>query len=274
MLILGAGPVGLTLANLLGGYGISTVLADAGDKLIDYPRGVGLDDESLRTFQTAGVVDAVLPHTTPNHIMRMVNGKGQVLANVAPGAQDYGWSRRNGFIQPLVDAELLKGLSRFDHVDVQFSHTLLGYVDDADGVTATIELADGSQKTIRARYLVGMRRRPQHHPQVDGGELRGPVLADPVPGHRRPERSVGHAERLSGCGPGPPLRVHRAAARCPPLRVHDLRPRNRRAGRRPAVRPPVTGPARPRPGRAWTSSGNASTPCTPGSPGRSARATC
>src|SRR5690349_19307761 len=83
VLILGAGPVGLTLANLLGGYGVSTVLADAGDKLIDYPRGVGLDDESLRTFQTAGVVDAVLPHTTPNHIMRMVNGRGQVLANVA-----------------------------------------------------------------------------------------------------------------------------------------------------------------------------------------------
>jgi len=155
VLILGAGPVGLTLANLLGGYGISTLVADAGEKLIDYPRGVGLDDESLRTFQTAGVVDQVLPHTTPQHIMRMVNGKGQVLANVAPGAQDFGWSRRNGFIQPLVDAELLKGLSRHDHVDVQFSHTLLGYVDDADGVTATVELGDGSQTTVRARYLVG-----------------------------------------------------------------------------------------------------------------------
>src|SRR6478609_6623768 len=155
VLVLGAGPVGLTLANLLGGYGISTVLADAGEKLIDYPRGVGLDDESLRTFQTAGIVDQVLPHTTPQHIMRMINGKGQVLANVAPGTQDFGWSRRNGFIQPLVDAELLSGLSRFDQVDVRFSHTLLGYTDDADGVTATIELADGTQRSIRARYLVG-----------------------------------------------------------------------------------------------------------------------
>jgi 3-(3-hydroxy-phenyl)propionate hydroxylase len=155
VLILGAGPVGLTLANLLGGYGISTLVADAGEKLIDYPRGVGLDDESLRTFHTAGLVDQVLPHTTPQHIMRMVNGKGQVLANVAPGAQDYGWSRRNGFIQPLVDAELLEGLSRYDHVDVRFSSTLLGYVDDADGVTATVELGDGSRTTVRARYLVG-----------------------------------------------------------------------------------------------------------------------
>src|SRR3954454_20522491 len=141
VLILGAGPVGLTLANLLGGDGVSTVVAAPGEKLLDSPRGLGLDDESLRTFQTAGVVEQVLPHTTPQHIMRMVNGKGQVLANVAPGAQDYGWSRRNGFIQPLVDAELLEGLSRYDHVDVRFAHTLLGYVDDADGVTATVELA-------------------------------------------------------------------------------------------------------------------------------------
>src|SRR5580765_8130683 len=155
VLIVGAGPVGLTLANLLGGYGIRTTVADAGDKLIDYPRGVGLDDESLRTFQTAGVVEQVLPHTTPQHIMRMVNGKGQVLANVAPGAQDYGWSRRNGFIQPLVDAELLGGLSRFEHVDVHFSHTLVRYVDDTAGVTATFELADGTHKPVRARYLIG-----------------------------------------------------------------------------------------------------------------------
>jgi len=155
VLILGAGPVGLTLANLLGAYGVRTTVADAGEKLIDYPRGVGLDDESLRSFQTAGVVEQVLPHTTPNHIMRMVNGKGQVLANVAPGAQDFGWSRRNGFIQPAVDAELLNGLARFDHVDVHFAHTLLGHVDDDHGVTATVALADDTPKTIRARYLVG-----------------------------------------------------------------------------------------------------------------------
>src|SRR3954470_13274947 len=173
VLILGAGPVGLTLANLLGGYGIHATLADAGEKLIDYPRGVGLDDESLRTFQTAGVVEQVLPHTTPQHIMRMVNGGGQVLANVAPGAEDFGWSRRNGFIQPLVDAELLNGLSRFDHVDVRFSHTLLGYVDDADGVTATVALADGTPRTIRARFPGGCDRGPRNPRKSDGCAVRG-----------------------------------------------------------------------------------------------------
>ena len=54
VLILGAGPVGLTLANLLGGYGIRTLVADAGDKLIDYPRGVGLDGSRAGCLVKAG----------------------------------------------------------------------------------------------------------------------------------------------------------------------------------------------------------------------------
>ncbi len=155
VLILGAGPVGLTLANLLGGYGVRATVIEQGEKLIDYPRGVGLDDEALRTFQTAGVVERVLPHTTPQHIMRMTGGAGQVLAEIAPPAIDYGWSRRNAFIQPLVDRELLAGLERFAHVDLRFGHRSIGYTDDGDGVTVTIEDAEGRRSTIRARYLVG-----------------------------------------------------------------------------------------------------------------------
>src|SRR5215213_2363938 len=155
VLVVGAGPVGLTLANLLGGYGIRTILAEQGAELIDYPRGVQIDDECLRTFQSAGVVRQVLPHTTPDHILRMVNGKGQVLAEVRAPAKDFGWPRRNAMIQPLVDRELFEGLSRFEHVEVLFSHTMVGYTDAGDGVRATFELADGTTRMIRARFLVG-----------------------------------------------------------------------------------------------------------------------
>jgi 3-(3-hydroxy-phenyl)propionate hydroxylase len=155
VLVVGAGPVGLTMANLLGGYGIRTVVAEEGPELIDYPRGVQIDDECLRTFQIAGLVEHVLPHTTPDHILRMVTDKGQVLAEVRAPAQDFGWPRRNAMIQPLVDRELLTGLSRFEHVDVQFSHSMVGFVQDADGVRATVELPDRTTRVIRARYLVG-----------------------------------------------------------------------------------------------------------------------
>jgi 3-(3-hydroxy-phenyl)propionate hydroxylase len=155
VLVVGAGPVGLTMANLLGGYGIRTRVAEQGSELIDYPRGVQLDDECLRTFQIAGLVEHVLPHTTPDHILRMVTDKGQVLAEVRAPAQDFGWPRRNAMIQPLVDRELLTGLSRFEHVDVHFSHSMVGFVQDAEGVRATVESPDRTTRVIRARYLVG-----------------------------------------------------------------------------------------------------------------------
>ena len=60
IVIVGAGPVGLTLANILGQQGVRTLVVDERDNLIDYPRGVGLDDEALRTFQSIGLVDQIL----------------------------------------------------------------------------------------------------------------------------------------------------------------------------------------------------------------------
>ncbi|RYF48826.1 MAG: 3-(3-hydroxyphenyl)propionate hydroxylase, partial [Comamonadaceae bacterium] len=118
-LIVGAGPVGLTLANILGQNGVRTLVLEERDSLIDYPRGVGLDDESLRAFQSVGLAEAVLPHTVPNQVMRFVNHKRRVIAEIAPLEAPFGWPRRNGFVQPLVDAELLEGLSRYPHVTVE-----------------------------------------------------------------------------------------------------------------------------------------------------------
>jgi 3-(3-hydroxy-phenyl)propionate hydroxylase len=155
VVIVGAGPVGLTLANILGLHGVRTIVIDQRDRLIDYPRGVGLDDESLRAFQSIGMVDRVLPHTNPNQIMRFVNGKGRVLAEIAPSDQPFGWPRRNGFIQPLVDAELLEGLDRFDSVSVHWGHALESFEESAAGVAVTVAGPGDGREIVTARYVVG-----------------------------------------------------------------------------------------------------------------------
>jgi 3-(3-hydroxy-phenyl)propionate hydroxylase len=155
ILIVGAGPVGLTLANYLGMHGVRTVVVEQRKVLIDYPRGVGIDDESLRAFQAIGLIDPILPHTTPNQVMRFVNGKGRTLAEIAPTQQPFGWPRRSGFIQPLVDEQLLTGLGRFDCVEVRWTSALESLVDSGGGVTATVTASDGTAEVIRARYLVG-----------------------------------------------------------------------------------------------------------------------
>ncbi len=161
VLIVGAGPAGLGLANLLGRQGVRAIVLEQLPELIDFPRGVGLDDESLRSLQAMGLVDEVLPHTTPQHVMRLVNGKGQVIAEIKPGTREFGWSRRNAFVQPLVDRVLADGLDRFAHVDLRFAHTVETITDHGDHVELTVATPQGPS-TLRAQYLVG----------ADGGKSR------------------------------------------------------------------------------------------------------
>lgn len=153
VVVVGAGPVGLTLANILGLQGVRTVVAEERSTLIDYPRGVGLDDEALRAFQSIGLVERVLPHTVPNQILRFYDAKRRVLAEMAPPDARFGWPRRNGFVQPLVDAELLRGLQRFEHVQVRWTSPMVGCVQAEDGVR--VELGGPAPRTVRAGYVVG-----------------------------------------------------------------------------------------------------------------------
>jgi 3-(3-hydroxy-phenyl)propionate hydroxylase len=152
VLIVGAGPVGLTLANVLGLQGVRTLVVDERDSLIDYPRGVGLDDEALRTFQGIGVVDHVLPHTVPNQILRFFDRNRRLLAEMAPPDSRFGWPKRNGFVQPMVDAELLRGLDRFDSVEVAWNAGMESCEETAEGVTVGIA---GAPSAVTARYVVG-----------------------------------------------------------------------------------------------------------------------
>jgi 3-(3-hydroxy-phenyl)propionate hydroxylase len=154
VVVVGAGPVGLTLANILGLQGVRTLVVEERESLIDYPRGVGLDDESLRTFQAIGLVDRILPHTVPNQILRFVDAKRRVLAEMAPPDARFGWPKRNGFVQPLVDAELLRGLDRFSHVDVWWGRPMTSCAEVDDAVTVELD-GDGGPSSVRARYVVG-----------------------------------------------------------------------------------------------------------------------
>ena len=152
--VIGAGPTGLMLANLLGVHGLRVRVFEAELELIDYPRGVGMDDETCRTFQTAGLIDAVLPHTIPHQLLVFVDHKQRDLARIAPPTGDFGWPRRSGFVQPLADRVLLNGLGRFDSVDVRWSSRVTGFTQDADGVDLTISTSTG-EHTVRASYAVG-----------------------------------------------------------------------------------------------------------------------
>jgi 3-(3-hydroxy-phenyl)propionate hydroxylase len=179
--IIGAGPVGLMIANYLGLQGVRVVLVEKLDQIIDYPRAIGLDDEALRVFQSVGLADALLPHTTPDHWMRFVTHTGHCFASIEPRTDEFGWSRRNAFIQPLADRVLYEGLRRFPHVQVLFGNSVIAFTQDQTGVTIETQDHKGGCRTIRASYMVG----------ADGGNsFVRRVLDVPFEGRTKPNQWI------------------------------------------------------------------------------------
>jgi len=182
VLIAGAGPVGATISNLLGTYGIYTLAVDRSPHVLDYPRAVGLDDEALRTFQAAGLAEDMLRDMIQNVPMRMYTAGKRCFAEILPGTREFGWCRRNLFSQPLGEAVLRRGLQRFPCVQLRLGVELLHFTQDDTGVTATLRDAQGTETQVRARYLVA----------CDGGRslVREGVLKLPFEGRTHPAKWV------------------------------------------------------------------------------------
>jgi 3-(3-hydroxy-phenyl)propionate hydroxylase len=178
VLVVGAGPCGVTMANLLGSYGVRTILVERERDILDYPRAVGLDDESLRTFQAVGLVDEVLADVIQNSPIRYHTSWGRCFAHVKPTAQPFGWPRRNQFLQPMLEETLRRGLARFGNVDVRYGWELEALSPDDSGVTARVIDGDGEAVSLRASYVVGTDGGRSTVRRLIGVELTGRTAPD------------------------------------------------------------------------------------------------
>lgn len=206
VLIVGAGPVGVTIANLLGTYGVRALVIDRSPAVLDYPRAVGLDDEALRTFQSAGLADDMLRDMIQNVPMRMYTGSRQCFAEILPSTREFGWFRRNLFSQPLGEATLRKGLARFPEVELRVGVELLDLAQDEAGVTATLRDLAGVETQVRASYVVA----------CDGGRslVRERILKLPYEGRTHAAKWV-----VIECD-ADPLDAPYTALHCEPQRPH------------------------------------------------------
>jgi 3-(3-hydroxy-phenyl)propionate hydroxylase len=203
--IVGAGPVGVTAANLLGIYGVTTLIIDREPCVVDYPRAIGIDDESLRTFQTISLVDDLRRSVIQNVPLKFFDAAGHCLADIRPTTREYGWFRRNIFMQPPAEAVLRRGLDRFPHVRLVLGTEMRALAQDEDG--ATLHLVDdrGEHREVRADYVIA----------ADGG--RSPVrtqLGIPLEGSTHPRKWV-----VIDCA-NDPLDAPYTALHCDPRRPY------------------------------------------------------
>jgi 3-(3-hydroxy-phenyl)propionate hydroxylase len=150
--IVGYGPVGATLANLLGLCGVSVCVFERERSVYHLPRAGHFDDEVMRVFQTIGLADEIAREAMVNRGMRFVNQYGELLINW-PRPQKEGpqaWHPSWRFDQPTLETSLRRGVERYSNVRVRLGVEVERIETTPDGAALHTHVG-----VTRARWIVG-----------------------------------------------------------------------------------------------------------------------
>src|SRR5262245_19947341 len=157
--IVGCGPVGALLANLLGQAGLTVDIYDGEREIFPLPRAVHFDGEVMRIFQSAALAEKIA-NVAPasSRGMHFVSGEGRTLMirRGIDGPGPHGWAGNWYFHQPILEEVLREGLKRFPNVRVHLGHEVTA-VDDLDA--RYVVGGDGGRSLLRRAI-----RRPHAHP--------------------------------------------------------------------------------------------------------------
>ncbi len=151
--IIGAGPIGLMLANLLGMAGVDVVVIERNRGLMKLPRAIAYDAETLRLFAQVELFDVSAPGLIQDPRVAYFNARGRALMEMNVPRSHYGHSPLGTFYQPNFERALLDGLSRYTNVRVAFAHDVADLEQDSAGVALRVMTPDGEAR-LMAEFVV------------------------------------------------------------------------------------------------------------------------
>ncbi len=163
--IVGAGPVGVMLANICGTHGLSAVAFDRETEVYDLPRAAGIWDDVQRILANNGVLDAVLPSTDCMAGAEFVDARGKRIVGLETPPDlltPNGYPPLRNIHQPGLERAMRRCLDRFDDIELRLGCDVESIEQDTDGVTLTVKPATGgddgsagAREHVRSRWAVG-----------------------------------------------------------------------------------------------------------------------
>jgi 2-polyprenyl-6-methoxyphenol hydroxylase-like FAD-dependent oxidoreductase len=172
VLVVGAGPVGLTLAVDLGKRGIRCTLVEKNDAPLGYPKMERCNPRTMEIFRRLDLANTVraagYPPDWPMDTYLVFDLMRPPLFKMAHPTVAQAKAKRDVTLDGSMPLEpyqvisqytlepLLKSVvEKIPNVDVKFGHELLSFAQDGEGVTAQVRKSNGEPVEIRAQYVVG-----------------------------------------------------------------------------------------------------------------------
>ncbi len=167
VVIIGAGPVGLSLAIELGQHGIRCLLVEQNESVGNNPRAKTTNVRTREHLRRWGIADklreaSTLPPDYPSDIIFVTRLNGPQLTkienafNCSLDRNDL-YSESGQWVPQYVLEQVLRAhVDTLPSVEIRFTTAYVGAVQDENGVTTTLRnVHTGEETTVSSAYLVG-----------------------------------------------------------------------------------------------------------------------
>jgi 3-(3-hydroxy-phenyl)propionate hydroxylase len=158
VVIVGAGPTGVTAATLLAQHGVDSLILDRWADVYPQPRAVHLDDEIYRVIARLGITDEFAAISRPTLGLRLVDNRFRVLGEFhrEPSQSRNGFPQANMFDQPEFEVLLRANLKRYPNAQLRGNAEVTAVSDTGRGARVTFsDRTDGRVHHIDADYVLG-----------------------------------------------------------------------------------------------------------------------
>jgi 3-(3-hydroxy-phenyl)propionate hydroxylase len=153
--VVGAGPIGLTLAGRLAQRGIGVLLLEQHPGLTgEGSKAICMQRETLEIWTRLGIGEQVAERGVSWQVGRTFFQGRELFSIELPASGNDRFPAFVNISQTEVEAMLLERLRELPNIEVRWSHRLTGLRQDDEGVSLTCDTPEG-EREVRVAYAVG-----------------------------------------------------------------------------------------------------------------------
>jgi 2-polyprenyl-6-methoxyphenol hydroxylase-like FAD-dependent oxidoreductase len=156
VVIIGAGPTGLSLASQLMRHGVDFIIIDKNESVTPYSKAIGVHARTLEIYEQIGLARPAIEEGTVAAKVRLVVGgevRGEMdLSHIGEGLSAY------PFVLMLEQSKnelLLYDYLKSHQKEVLWNTELEGLAQTESNVAIQVKKSDGALQSLQAKYLVG-----------------------------------------------------------------------------------------------------------------------